>query len=115
LLISNPEHGLDTLAREELGINPAEISSPWGAAFSSFFSFTIGAFIPLVPFLFGHHSWNIELAIILTAVALYSIGAMMNLFTNTGVLKSGFRMLLVGSLAGAITFLTGKLLGVSLH
>lgn len=115
MLISNPESGLDTLAREELGINPAEISSPWGAAFSSFFSFTIGAFIPLIPFLFGGHDWNTELVIILTAVSLFSIGALMNLFTNKGVLLSGLRMLFIGIGTGAFTFFIGKLFAVSLQ
>ncbi len=52
-MIADPERGLDTLAREELGLNPDELGSPWGAATFSFLSFAIGALIPLLPFLFG--------------------------------------------------------------
>src|SRR5262249_19623977 len=51
-LIADPEHALDTLAREELGLNPDELGSPWRAALSSFLSFAAGALVPLLPFLF---------------------------------------------------------------
>ena len=52
-LVADPEHALDTLAREELGLNPDELGSPWGAAISSFVSFAAGALLPLVPFVFA--------------------------------------------------------------
>ncbi|HCA28053.1 MAG TPA: hypothetical protein DEP05_10540, partial [Betaproteobacteria bacterium] len=52
-VIADPDKALDTLAREELGLNPDELGAPWGAAFSSFFSFAAGAAVPLLPFLLG--------------------------------------------------------------
>lgn len=115
LIISNPEKALDTLAREELGLNPAELGSPWGAAISSFISFAFGAAIPLIPFLWGTYKWNLSIAILLTALTLFSIGATLSLFTNKSALLSGLRMLGIGAGAGAITYLVGHLVGVSLY
>ena len=53
-IIADPEHALDTLAREELGLNPGELGSPFGAAASSFVAFAAGAALPLVPFVFAN-------------------------------------------------------------
>src|SRR6185437_12709284 len=66
LIIQNPDKALDTLAREELGINPKELMSPWGAAISSFFSFSVGALIPLLPFIFIHSRKNWMIMIFIT-------------------------------------------------
>jgi VIT1/CCC1 family predicted Fe2+/Mn2+ transporter len=115
VLISKPEKALATLAREELGLNPDELGSPWGAAISSFISFAIGAFIPLSPFIINKTHLNLQFSITLTALALFSIGAVLSLFTNQSAIKSGLRMLLIGAMAGALTFLIGKLLGITLH
>lgn len=113
-LISDPEHALDTLAREELGLNPEELGSPWGAAISSFLSFAAGALLPLAPFLLAPGSRALPLSIGVTAVALFTVGALLSLFTGRGALHSGARMLLLGSLAGAVTYAIGKLAGVAL-
>lgn len=115
LMINNPKTGLDTLAREELGLNPDELGSPIGAMISSFFSFGIGAAIPLVPFLLKNNSWSLEISVSLTAIALFLVGALLSLFTNKNAFKSGLRMLFIGCLAGAITFIIGRWVGVSLH
>lgn len=114
-LISMPDKALDTLAREELGINEAELSSPYGAAVSSFFSFSIGAFIPLLPFLLGNYRWSLYASITLTGISLFSIGASLSLFTSQNAFKSGIRMLLIGLAAGCATYLIGSLLGVEVH
>jgi VIT1/CCC1 family predicted Fe2+/Mn2+ transporter len=113
-LVADPEHALDTLAREELGLNPDELGSPWGAAISSLLSFAIGAAIPLLPFALGAGAHALVIAVLLTAVALFAIGATLSLFTGRGAMVSGLRMLLLGGLAGAVTFSVGKLFGVSL-
>jgi VIT1/CCC1 family predicted Fe2+/Mn2+ transporter len=113
-LVADPEHALDTLAREELGLNPDELGSPWGAALSSLFSFAVGAAIPLLPFALGAGAHALPIAVLLTAVALFGIGATLSLFTGRGALLSGLRMLLLGGLAGAVTFGVGKLFGVSI-
>jgi len=114
LMIQNPKIGLDTLAREELGINPDDIVSPIGAMLSSFVSFALGAFLPLFPFVFWRDSSSIVPSIAITCLSLFSIGMVLSLFTNKSVWWSGLRMLLVGSIAGAITYAIGCLLGVSL-
>jgi len=113
-MIADPERGLDTLAREELGLNPDELGSPWGAAAFSFLSFAAGALIPVVPFLFGKGAGTLYVSVGLTAAALFAVGATLSLFTGKDALRGGIRMLLIGSAAGALTFTIGKLLGVSL-
>jgi VIT1/CCC1 family predicted Fe2+/Mn2+ transporter len=112
-LVADPEHALDTLAREELGLNPDELGSPWGAAVSSLLSFAIGASIPLLPFVFHAGAPSLAIAGALTAVALFAVGATLSLFTGRGAVRSGARMLLLGGLAALVTFGVGKLFGVS--
>jgi VIT1/CCC1 family predicted Fe2+/Mn2+ transporter len=112
-LVADPEHALDTLAREELGLNPDELGSPWGAAISSLLSFALGAAVPLLPFAFGAGARALPIAGLLTAIALFAVGATLSLFTGRAAVFSGARMLLLGSLAAAVTFAVGKLFGVS--
>ena len=113
-MIADPAHALDTLAREELGLNPDELGSPWGAAISSFLSFAAGALLPLAPFIVAPGPRALPAAIGVTAVALFAVGAMLSLFTGRGALRSGARMLALGGLAGAVTFAVGRLAGVTL-
>lgn len=115
IMISNPETGLNTLAREELGINPEDMVSPYGAMIASFISFAVGAAIPLLPFLFGNHSWNLLLSLVLTGATLFGIGAALSLLINRNPLFQGLRMLSIGAAAGGLTFIIGKVLGISLH
>jgi vacuolar iron transporter family protein len=113
-LVADPEHALDTLAREELGLNPDELGSPWGAAISSLLSFALGAAVPLVPFALAAGTHALTIAGVLTAVALFGVGATLSLFTGRAAVFSGARMLLLGALAAAITYAVGKLFGVGL-
>ena len=112
-LMQDPERALDTLAREELGLNPDELGSPWVAASSSFAAFTVGAALPLFPFLFGH-SAPLTTSIALTALGLFAVGASMSLFTGRHALLSGARMLAIGGAAGLATYFIGAWLGVTL-
>ena len=112
-LMQDPERALDTLAREELGLNPDELGSPWVAAISSFAAFTAGAALPLLPFLFGYDQ-ALSLSIGLTALGLFAVGASMSLFTGRHALLSGLRMLGIGGAAGLATYFIGAWLGVSL-
>jgi VIT1/CCC1 family predicted Fe2+/Mn2+ transporter len=114
LLIQDPEKALDTLAREELGINPDELMSPWGAAISSFVSFVVGAFVPLIPFLFSKSDLNLYFSIGVTALALFIVGATLSLFTQRNAWWSGLRTLLIGAAAGGVTFLIGMTLGTKI-
>ncbi len=113
-IIADPDKALDALAREELGLNPEELGSPWGAATFSFLSFAAGALIPLLPFLFSAGTPALLAAIAFTGVALFSVGATISLFTGRQALRGGLRMLAIGAAAGAATYLIGRLLGVSL-
>ncbi len=113
-MVSNPELGLNTLAREELGLNPDDLGSPWVAAVSSFLAFAAGGLIPLLPYLLQIHTHTLQYAISLTAIALFSIGAMLSLFTGRNAIKGGLRMLLIGGTAGLLTYWIGDLLGANL-
>lgn len=112
-IIANPEQALDTLAREELGLNPSELGSEYQAALFSFGAFSIGALIPLLPFFFGRGHTPFYFSIACTAAALFITGASLSLFTGKGALLSGTRMLLIGAAAAALTFFAGSLVGVS--
>lgn len=111
LMIDNPDTGLNTLVREELGLNPEDLVSPVGAMISSFFAFAIGAMVPLVPFLIGESPWNLPISVGLTGIALFSIGALLSLYTNRNPFLLGTRMLAIGAGAGIVTFVIGRLIG----
>jgi VIT1/CCC1 family predicted Fe2+/Mn2+ transporter len=113
-MIADPEMGLDTLAREELGLNPDELGSPWVAAISSFFAFVAGGVIPLVPYLLDIHRHPLLISIVLTGLCLFGVGAALSLFTGRGALLGGLRMLLIGGAAGSVTYLIGNLLGAKI-
>jgi VIT1/CCC1 family predicted Fe2+/Mn2+ transporter len=113
-LIADPEHALDTLAREELGLNPDELGSPWLATASSFAAFAGGGLIPLLPFVLGSGRTALAVAAALTAVALFAVGATLSLFTGRGALMGGLRMLAIGAAAGIVTHAIGRAFGVTL-
>jgi len=113
-LIKDPDHALDVLSREELGLNPDDLGSPWGAAIFSFISFAIGALIPLVPFGMGLGASAVAVAAVLAAISLFAVGATLSLFTGRRAWRGGARMVLIGSAAGAVTYLIGSVLGVTL-
>jgi VIT1/CCC1 family predicted Fe2+/Mn2+ transporter/rubrerythrin len=113
-LFSDPDTALDTLVREELGLDPDELGSPWGAAFGSFVAFGIGAIVPVIPYLFGGGGLVFWLALGLSLLALFAVGAGVSLLTGRGVMYSGLRQVGIGAGAAAVTYLVGSLLGVSL-
>lgn len=113
-IIADPDRALDTLTREELGLNPDELGSPWDAALFSFFSFAGGAIVPLLPFLFASGTAAFLTAAGLTGAALFCVGAALSLFTGRHALLGGLRMLLIGGAAGGATYLIGRALGVAL-
>jgi VIT1/CCC1 family predicted Fe2+/Mn2+ transporter len=113
-VISDPAQALDTLAREELGLNPEDLGSPWGVAIFSFLSFAAGALVPLLPFFALSGGRALVISIGVTALGLFAVGAAISLFTGRSALRDGLRMLFIGAAAGALTYAIGKLLGVSL-
>jgi VIT1/CCC1 family predicted Fe2+/Mn2+ transporter len=114
-MLANKDTALETLSREELGIDPDELGgSAWEAALTSFVLFTIGAIIPLAPFIFTTGMPAVYISIVVSALGLFLLGAVITLFTGRTVLFSGFRMVIFGLLAAAITFGIGRLIGVSI-
>lgn len=113
-IISNKDVAHNILIKEELGINPEDLKgSAMEAALTSFFLFAIGAIIPVVPFFFFGGMKAVILSTVLSGIGLFIIGSSITLFTGKGVLYSGFRQVLFGLMAAAITFGIGKLIGVS--
>ncbi len=113
-LIAEPERALDTLAREELGLNPDELGSPWQAASSSFVAFAIGAAVPLLPLLFVRGQAAFAVAIGCASATLFGVGALLSWFTGRNAWASGARMLAIGASAGLATWLLGRLAGTTL-
>ena len=114
-LMSDPDRALDTLVREELGIDPEELGgSAWTAAISSFFLFAVGAIFPVTPFFFleGHDA--VITSLIVSGLGLLIIGMGTALFTGRGFAFSGLRQLLIGYAAAALTYSVGRLFGISL-
>jgi len=113
-LVADQDKALATLAREELGLNPDDLGSPWNAAMSSFLAFAGGAVVPLLPFLLGLDAAALPVAVLLAAAGLAAVGAALSLFSGRSAWRGGLRMLGVGMVAGGATWLIGRLLGVSL-
>jgi VIT1/CCC1 family predicted Fe2+/Mn2+ transporter len=112
-LTEDPAVALDTLVREELGLDPTQLGNPIAAASGSFFAFAAGAILPVLPFFFGASTALVILSIALSGAALFGVGAVLSLFTGKGTLFSGGRQLLIGAVAATITFGLGSLIGAS--
>jgi VIT1/CCC1 family predicted Fe2+/Mn2+ transporter len=112
-IVSDPERGLDTLAREELGLDPRGLASPVAAAVASFLSFGVGALLPLLPHVVARGTVALAGTVSVTAVGLLGVGALMSLFTGRNVLWSALRMALLGGVAAGLTYTVGRLLGVA--
>jgi len=114
-LLANPAKALDVLAREELGLNPDDLGSPWRAAATSFVAFGIGAAIPLLPFLGGASGLSATVSsAAITLLALLVVGLGLSLFTGRHALRGALRMVLIGGGACAVSFLVGRVLGVAI-
>lgn len=114
-VIKNKTTALETLVREELGINPDDLGgSAWAAAVSSFLVFGIGAMMPVIPFAGLHSGAAVVASLSLSAAALFLVGAGTSLFTGRSALFSGARQLTFGAAAAAVTYGAGRLFGVAL-
>ena len=112
-IFQDPEAALDMLVREELGLDPDQLGSPWRAAAGSFIAFAIGAAIPVIPFLFGGGTAVLLVSLGLSLIALFTVGAGVSLLTGRGLIFSGFRQLIIGLVAALVTYAIGSLIGVS--
>jgi vacuolar iron transporter family protein len=114
-LMSDKDKALDSLAREELGIDPDELGgSAWEAAMVSFLLFTLGAIIPVIPFMFLQGISATAGSFVLSSFALFGIGAGISLITGKNILTAGFRQILFGLAAALLTYGIGTLIGVTL-
>jgi VIT1/CCC1 family predicted Fe2+/Mn2+ transporter len=111
----DPEATLETLAREELNVDPAELGgSAWVAAFTSLILFALGAVIPVIPFTLLTGPKAVIGSLFVSAIGLFVIGGGITLFTGRNLFYSGLRQVLFGLIAAAITFGIGRLIGVNL-
>lgn len=114
-VFENPETALDVMVTEELGIDREDSGgSAWEAAITSFLFFAAGAIIPIIPFFFMESGVVIYASVISSVLGLFLIGAAITLFTGKNILYSGFRQVLFGLTASAITFGIGKMIGVAI-
>jgi VIT1/CCC1 family predicted Fe2+/Mn2+ transporter len=114
-IMARPDVALDTLAREELGLDERTLASPWVAAASSFASFAAGAFLPVVPFFFGSGFAAVVVSAVLSVGTLFAVGSAISVFTGRHAGRSGLRMAAIGALVATVTFLIGKAVGVGVN
>jgi VIT1/CCC1 family predicted Fe2+/Mn2+ transporter len=112
-IFEDPETALDMLVREELGLDPDELGSPWGAAGGSFVAFAIGASIPVIPYLLIGGPAALLISLGLSLIALFAVGAAVSLLTGRGLIFSGFRQLGIGLAAALVTYVIGSIIGVA--
>jgi vacuolar iron transporter family protein len=110
-IMKDRDAALDTMAREELGLDPDELGSPWSAAFSSLIAFALGAVVVVLPYLFGSGVAALVTAIALAGFALFAVGAAIGVLNGRGGVRSGVRQLIVGGGAALSVFLIGHLVG----
>ena len=112
-IMKDPEIALDTLAREELGLDPGELGSAWKAAVWSFLSFAIGASVVVVPYALFSGMTAFVLAVVLALVSLIVVGGLVGYQSGRGVVFSAGRQVLWGVGAAGVTYLVGSLVGVN--
>jgi VIT1/CCC1 family predicted Fe2+/Mn2+ transporter len=111
-IMSDRNVALDTLAREELGLNPDELGSPWSAAVSSLLAFAVGALVVVLPYLVTGGTGAFVTAIVLALLALTVVGATIGVLNGRSPVRGALRQLVVGVLAAGVTFAVGSLIGV---
>jgi VIT1/CCC1 family predicted Fe2+/Mn2+ transporter len=113
-IMADPAVVLDLMAREELGLNPDDLGSPWGAAVFSFLAFSVGAIVPILPYLLSNGLAALLVALAITGLALFGVGVATARLTQRPPLWGGVRMMLIGGSATGVTYLVGRVVGVSL-
>ena len=113
-IMADPEIALDTMVREELGLDPDQLGSPSGAALASFTAFAFGAAIPVIPYLAGLGQTALLASASLVSIALLLVGATLAIWSGNRPYWGAVRMLIAGGAAGLVTFTIGSLIGVSI-
>jgi VIT1/CCC1 family predicted Fe2+/Mn2+ transporter len=112
-LMTNPDTALDTLVREELGLDPGDLGSAWKAAASSFIAFAIGASVVVIPYALLSGVAALITAIVMAVAGLIIVGGLVGRFSGRGAFFSAGRQLLWGVGAAAVTYLVGSIVGVN--
>jgi VIT1/CCC1 family predicted Fe2+/Mn2+ transporter len=110
-LMRDPETALRTHTREELGIDPSAVGSPWQASIWSFVTFCLGAFIPLFPWLVTSSGNPVWWSVALASVFTFALGGVVGRFTQKGVVRGGLRQLIVTALSASVTWSVGRAIG----
>ena len=113
-IMRDPQTALDTLAREELGLDPDDLGDPKRVAASSFGAFAIGASVPVIPYLFLAGTAALALAVAMAVLAMILVGGTVGRLSGLGVVRSAARQVLVGGGAAAVTYVLGSLVGTGL-
>jgi VIT1/CCC1 family predicted Fe2+/Mn2+ transporter len=112
-ILKNPESAADTLVREELGLDPTDLGSPMGAALSSLAMFSVGAFVPILPFLATSGTPAVAIAAALAFAVLAGVGGLVGFLSGTSIVKSAARMAGLAALAAGVTYGVGRLFGAT--
>jgi VIT1/CCC1 family predicted Fe2+/Mn2+ transporter len=110
-IMANRDVALDTLAREELGLDPDELGSPWRAAVASMLAFAAGAVVVVLPYLVSGGTAAFVAAVVAAVVGMAAVGAGMGLLNGRSPLRSGLRQVVSGGLAAVVTYGVGHLIG----
>jgi len=112
-LFATDQRALDTMMRDEVGLDPKNIGGPWAAAGSSFTAFVGGALIPLIPFLLMSGTSALVSSVVVSLIALFGLGVGVSFLTKRSWLRSGLRQLALGGAAALVTYLVGQAIGAS--
>jgi VIT1/CCC1 family predicted Fe2+/Mn2+ transporter len=112
-ILKHPESAADTLVREELGLDPDDLGSPSGAAIASFALFSVGAFVPVLPFLLTSGTPAVVGAAALAGIVLASVGGLLGFLSGTSVVASAARMVGLAALAAGVTYGVGRIFGAA--
>ena len=112
-ILKNPASALDSLVREELGLDPADLGSPIAAAVSSFLMFSVGALVPIIPFVLGLGSAAVGVSAGLAFLVLAAVGGLVGFLSGTSIWKSAIRMVGLAALAAGVTYGVGRLFGAT--
>ncbi len=112
-VMAEPEVALDLMAREELGLNPDDLGSPWGAASSSFLAFAAGAAVPLLPYIALAGTMAMLASLLLAGVVLTTVGGLTARLSQRPIAFGAGRALLIGALATGVTYVVGRIVGVA--
>jgi VIT1/CCC1 family predicted Fe2+/Mn2+ transporter len=112
-LMRDPDQALESHARDELGIRPDQLGSPWGASAASLVSFAVGAAVPLLPWYFTRGTAAVLTSVSLGSVVAIAVGAGVGVATSRSLVRSAFRQLTITTVAAGVVFLVGRLVGVA--